>query len=439
MTRLRWLPVALVLIIAAATLAAPVMAQPLPDRRNLSGRLLSPAGKPLTGATVTLRRASENVVAAYWGGSAVTGADGHFLLERVEDGEYYLATEAPGYAPREMPLTIGPETQALEITLEQLVNLQLRLLDSSGKSMPETRVSLRLQGQGVAGQRFPRPQTDREGRLTIKDLIPGSYLLQAVVPGSGYALIPQIEIGPGGVERAEVRLQPGGTLRVLAREDNPGGTPLGGVQLLTAYRVGEATPPDAGASGQPVLDFSLSTLYSMHLENGGLFTRDGDGRHEISDLPSGTYALRVNLPGYDAPPLQQVSVQTGETTEVIVPLTRRAPHGTVRVRLKTQAGGVPQRRDWDLLFSPLDVSREEGAAVPLPPGGGDPRPVRTGFSRRIRLDDKGEARLYPVPYGRWQVRPALPRSQGAPSPPETVTIEVSEREAGVALTVRPGA
>ena len=66
--------------------STPALAQPLPDRRTLLGRITGFRGVPLGGAFVSLRRTDDNQPATFWGTRILTDARGEFAIPDAEDG-----------------------------------------------------------------------------------------------------------------------------------------------------------------------------------------------------------------------------------------------------------------------------------------------------------------------------------------------------------------
>ena len=79
------------------------------DSISITGRIHTPAGKPVPGATVAAMTADQSVA-----GSAESGRDGQFEL-RVPRGNYWLRVQAPGFAPRRV--VVDPEMKTVDVEL----------------------------------------------------------------------------------------------------------------------------------------------------------------------------------------------------------------------------------------------------------------------------------------------------------------------------------
>jgi outer membrane receptor protein involved in Fe transport len=81
--------------------------------RPVQGVVRDPSGAPLAGAAVVLRDAQRAIRA-----SAHTGAQGRFVLEHVQAGQYLLTVTAKGFAPHEqLVVTGGRDAVELEISV----------------------------------------------------------------------------------------------------------------------------------------------------------------------------------------------------------------------------------------------------------------------------------------------------------------------------------
>ncbi|MDQ3814631.1 MAG: carboxypeptidase-like regulatory domain-containing protein, partial [Armatimonadota bacterium] len=296
----------------------PGYTQPLSDRRPLTGRVTRLNGIPIGGADVIVRREDEIGARPFWGGISVTNARGEFSFPDAQEDTYHIAVEAPGYAREERTYTLTAVSPPLQVALTRLSSLPLRVLKSDGTPLANTWVSVRMHREGALNRPLYRRRTDADGMMTLlsaepqnqPDLVPGRYSLHAVSPGVGYAILDHIDVPEENVKTAEVRLEPGGTLQVVASQASDtgegGGRAIGGAAVFLTQAFPEAGTVNAVDQGQTPTDAGLYQLYG---NGSAIVTRDGDGRVELKDVAPGRYIVRLFLNGSETPAPQTVEIK----------------------------------------------------------------------------------------------------------------------------------
>jgi thiol-disulfide isomerase/thioredoxin/protocatechuate 3,4-dioxygenase beta subunit len=247
-----------------------------------TGRVLTPDGKPVAGATVTwLNRADREALAQ---APVTTDAAGRFRLEGVSalrkpETRPMLLAEAAGWA---LTFQAVPEQgDALDVTLLPATEVRVPFLDPQGKPVPNLPVVLHaLVGENHFFVQFPRSEggrfvrrTDAQGIVTIPAL-PRSWRLRLQVKDERFARLSypdDIVLGQGAQTTAKpIRLQPGGSIKGRITLGS-GGKPAAGVTV--------------GAQG-------------VGAENGwGEAITDTDGRYHMTQLAAGTYNVALDLKG----------------------------------------------------------------------------------------------------------------------------------------------
>jgi len=381
-------------------------AQPLPDRRPISGVVKGADDQPINGATITLRRQDDLNAVAFWGAQVATNVRGEFFIPDAEEGSYYITVEAPNFAPLYNSSYILSQAAApLQLKLVRLVTLTLRVLKPDGAPLAQGKVVVRLRGDGV--QRAPLSMTtDAAGLAQKVDMMPGVYSLHVVASGVGYAVLSNVNVkNAAKPEAVEVRLKKGGVLRVTAREaaaENKGRL-LGGASftMTVAAAAATATQPASqpAASGE-------SALVDAHLNPYATITRDGDGTVEAGNLAPGRYTLRLFLPGYVASGPQTVEIKEGETASANFALRRQDASVALEVLVRNSKGEPVPNTEFSLQLRPNQGVPAPDAinAPPVPPDApeGAPRGF-AGSLRRARSDAGGRIVLYPLKPGKWNV------------------------------------
>jgi len=138
----------------------------------LDGGVLDAAGRPAEGLDVTLESKSNGARA-----TVTTDAAGTYLFRDVQDGEYALLfgrPEAP-LLPAEQIGFRAPSLRFPTRTLPATGQLALTALDEQLRPQPRVRISGSATGAGAVDV-----FTDSLGRATVRYLLPGHYVLDAV-------------------------------------------------------------------------------------------------------------------------------------------------------------------------------------------------------------------------------------------------------------------
>jgi len=174
-------------------LAASILASAAPGVQTVEGHVVN----AVTGAGIP---AVKVVVFAFPGGpadgySTTTDAQGRFRIEGMEEGAYSARYTAPGFNPipepgdRLPPFPVaGAEPVRLEVKMQPLGKLSGRVLDATGKPVPNA--GLWLVGEGrwcMPPACYPRKiiaKTNEKGEYAVADLVPGPWLVSAAAPAS---------------------------------------------------------------------------------------------------------------------------------------------------------------------------------------------------------------------------------------------------------------
>jgi hypothetical protein len=196
---------------------------------GLTGMVRSAAqdGAPLAGASVIISDMTGNVVA-----SAVTSADGGFLVEGTPSGRYAVTATASGHLPasREIELNGHVETAQLVLPPEREVYGVVRT--PGGEPVPGILVT----AASAAGEIVASATTDSSGRYRLTGFGGGEHVL---VAGGQEPVSADVEVTSG--ETASV------TVRLGGHPASPGpATPASASTGPAGY--GSAGPGSAGAA-----------------------------------------------------------------------------------------------------------------------------------------------------------------------------------------------
>jgi hypothetical protein len=264
---------------------------------RLGGRVLADdSGEPVRGAEVLLRRRGDDgggsgLLGALLGRRAAerssrTAADGSFVFEAVEAGDYRLVVRGPRSGPERQAYASSPSTELslgraeerldLEVRLVPSAHLAGRVLDPRGQGLAEARVW--CVPRGSVGARVERATSGADGRFELGGLGAGEYELIAdhAEYAEGRALVTVRSDAPP--EEVELRLDAGTEVTVAVTS---GGRPAPGalVRLARAEQSAAEREVRAQADLEGVLD--------------GRGVTDAAGRVALGRVAAGSYRLEV--------------------------------------------------------------------------------------------------------------------------------------------------
>jgi hypothetical protein len=259
---------------------------------ELVGKVLSPDGQPVPGASIRLLtgRTGESVLFPT-DETFTSDTAGEFRFRAPEGAQ--VEARHPAYASargevtpsvalaRRMELTLGKrpgDTGDGGTRPPGNEGLAGVVVDPAGGPVPGALVSVR-----TAARAYPtvfgdfmgyEALTDEQGRFTVEDVEPGTYDLTARQMGLAPARLMDVPAG-----RRDL------TLKLLQ-----------GTKLVGSVR-------DA-ASGAPVVSFAVAVMLKVGPLQRESFTQlsfiDPGGRYEVAGLPPGSYVVQVVAPGYAA-------------------------------------------------------------------------------------------------------------------------------------------
>lgn len=387
------------------SLLKPAQAQPLPERIPFSGKVTTTGGLPIGGAAVTVRRLDSETlpVATFWGGKLLTSADGVYNFPEGEEGTYSLVIEAAGYEPLQWTMAWKADSVPYQAKLLRLTPMPLRVVNANGTPLTGAQVYLHLRGEPPGHVIFPSYVADADGKVTAPALVPANYWLHVVVPGKGYAVLPNAIVKENAPELLTVTLRPGGRVRLTAK--NSDGRLLGGVALS----LNEITSGAASAlPGEIAPRGNDGAIYLYSQRRSTLVTRDNDGIVELTDVAPGRYQARLYMPGEANPPSQTIEVKSGETTDASAVYALRKPLPSLNLTVRKADGAPADNREYIVRLQPLVNGNPvplTNAGPPLPP---DIAPSVVALfqgilERRFKTDGEGKVSLYPMRPGDWRV------------------------------------
>jgi protocatechuate 3,4-dioxygenase beta subunit/5-hydroxyisourate hydrolase-like protein (transthyretin family) len=267
----------------------------LPPAASVEGRVLSPDGRPVPGAEVTVVQSDSVTGFGFSGLYAQTDGDGRYNLEGVPPGPRTLEARANGYrrAVRDLEVTAGAANTA-DLTLERGFEVSGRVIDEAGNPVASAQLTM------IAGSDF------FSGALSNLSGADGSFHFAGVQEGTfrlmarkaGYAANSQgdtVTVAGASVNGVEVKLTAGGTIsgrlsglefsqlsrvRITANGFRPGQVDPDGAYTIPNMPPGEwqveATVPDTSlhAEGHVTLEPGMVEA-KLDLQFGKGFTLTG--------------------------------------------------------------------------------------------------------------------------------------------------------------------
>jgi Carboxypeptidase regulatory-like domain len=330
MTRIRCLLASLIVCFCVAGCGKHPPKKPDPTKGAVEGTvLLGDSGKPARFATVTLTAApgkdwkvdQDNPLPAV--DSIQTDLDGHYRLEAINPGRYYVFATLDGYLDPERGIDFARleklssdrerTLDALNQWKDQLVEVNVHVGRASHASIsltPAAEIAGTVSfddGAPAIGMRFqlfrktPQKQwtgvgialydgwslpviSDSRGRYAITNLAAGEYIVCAAMPTDTQDASTHVCLGN------TFRMRDAKSIKVQTGESSTGADiiiPLSGLHTVA----GTVT---ALADGQPIGSGTVRLLYADNREKARETTLLDDGSFNFAYIPQGNYILVIS-------------------------------------------------------------------------------------------------------------------------------------------------
>lgn len=355
-------------------------------RVTLRGTLRDQAGNAIAGATVRAVRQQPpelpdlalGRLPGVGGRKSVTDAVGEFVLEGVEVGRQTLVVEDPSARFRQLRKTLRVKASPAPVVLRASVHRTVRgrALTADGRPAPGTDVWVARPNQEPSARGRAatiRVRTGADGQFVLKRLPPG--LLQLDAAGPGGRLGRPLDLSPGS-QRIELRLVPGGTLRlVLERPEGAGRAADSGARPAEHGRLRVLD-----ASGRVVHDGSHpldGEVALHHLEPGqvSVLLTVPSVVSIAQVLPLDARVVRGEQPPAWVDSIEAVQVPAVGATPPVTLRPARKETGWLQVlrRGGVEAVEVGLHRNGFPIGPPLRLASRGGALVSLPAGSAELR------------------------------------------------------------------
>ena len=322
-------------------------------------------------------------------------------------------------------------TKAAVAQEQKVVLAPLRLFAPSGEPVKNAVVSISYSNDKSYGSALGK--TDAEGRLDFSQATPDDkWNLTLWVEGIGFANLKDFQFTSILTAANTVRLQRGVDFEVKCVENTTPVKPLGDVTMaLQRLHVENGTVPIE------VVLYGAETYFVR--------TRDGDGIGKFTAVPPGTYILKTGIIDAFVPFAEAVEVDgksektvvlnREQTASLLLKVVDSKNQPVVSRTFSLQTNYAPKGESGQL-FTKKRISIEEAVQWNQNLRGwiqGYPLPRRTFVT-----DEKGEATIYPIGSGRWQLAlfPEKSTSEDSISKEATVTAASGTTES-VALQLKP--
>lgn len=395
------------LVFALISRGDELRAQPLPERRPLSGRVSSLKGVPVFGAEIQIKRKEANANAVFWGASVLSDVMGEFNVPDAEEGDYLITVFAPGYETWSEPYTLREYEPPIRVLLRRKVSLIFTLLSPDGE--PVRGKSAAVFGYVTKAGQWQRNNqpgiplgttslTTPRGECTLLNRSEGIYHeLYVAVRGVGYARwTEKVELLEGGTHHFDLHLQKAtAALRVTVHEESPDSTAKG--RPLGAAQIHPQVVQPLQASDKALADW----LFRQN----DLVSRDGAGTVELTNLLPGHYEIRISTPlncslARFAEFVRSVDIESDEEKEVAFRFPACSDNTpALQITLHDEQGRPLKQRNVRFFCVPLDETT--GANLPF----AEARERRLPFPsiRRGTTDEQGNLTIYPFWTGLWRI------------------------------------
>ncbi len=148
----------------------------LASGRTLVGRVVGSDGSPVEGARVEVLAADDEPI----GRDAITDPDGGYRLPLPDAGRVRLRARQADLGRAELQLTPDPagDVRVADLVLRQASLLSARLVFDDGTPVTDLQVRLGIADGPGSVRTVASTSTDRAGRIQVRSLLPGRYILQ---------------------------------------------------------------------------------------------------------------------------------------------------------------------------------------------------------------------------------------------------------------------
>lgn len=186
----------------------------------VAGQVVDTGGRPIAGASVTLRREDGR----FFGVQCRSSEQGQFVLEHAPAGDFLVKAAAPGHLPsggQAVAIVAGATTPGLRLELEPGPRLFGRVVTEDGLGVPGLELDLRPAAGGFSSALKSGP----EGRFDLALRSRSAHWVK--LRGRGWELLgpEQFELTSLAGQALEVRVRPWPLTRFLVR-DRRSGAPL---------------------------------------------------------------------------------------------------------------------------------------------------------------------------------------------------------------------
>ncbi len=238
-----------------------------PSTANLSGKVTSEDGSPISGVEIALTN----------GMTTTTGSDGSYTFSKLPKGTYTIQAEKFGYTftPATREVSVPPDANGQDFTaipMEYTVNGTV--LDEAGKPLASV---------AIETDDGHKATTNANGTYTLTNVLSGTYTLTPTL--KGYTFEPASRT---------VTVPPSKTAQDFTA-------------TLKPYTVSGTVLDEAG---NPLASVSIET------DDGHKATTNANGTYTLTNLISGTYTFTPTLEGYTFDPASiTISVPPSKTKQ----------------------------------------------------------------------------------------------------------------------------